>query len=99
MGNWKSHRYRSVFGRITIPGKYHFTPNALDVEGRKAWVVSPEDLILLKLIASRPRDIADVFDVLLAQGQLDEEYLRNWANQLGVTSRLDDVLEKNEEMY
>ncbi len=26
------------------------------VEGLEAWLVSPEDLILLKLIAGRPRD-------------------------------------------
>lgn len=66
----------------------------LEVDGVPAWVVSPEDLILLKLIASRPRDIGDVMDILMAQGQLDEEYLRRWATELGLLDALNRV--KNE---
>lgn len=56
------------------------------------WLVSPEDLILLKLLARRPRDIADVGDVIFTQGQLDEAYLRHWAKQLGVLSELERAL-------
>lgn len=64
----------------------------LEVDGVAAWVATPEDLILLKLVAARPRDIGDVLDILLAQGQLDDKYLSDWANELGVTERLADVL-------
>ena len=64
----------------------------LEVDGVPAWVVSPEDLILLKLIASRPRDIGDVMDILMAQGQLDEEYLRRWATELGLLDALNRVM-------
>ena len=52
------------------------------LDDRPVWLVSPEDLILLKLIAQRPRDLANVGDVLFMQGQLDESYLRRWV-QLG----------------
>lgn len=31
-------------------------------------------------------------DVLFTQGQLDERYLRHWAQELGVTERLERVL-------
>lgn len=55
-------------------------------------VVSPEDLILLKLLAHRPRDIADIGDILFVQGTLDEAYLRHWAVKLGVLTRLETVL-------
>ena len=57
-----------------------------------AWFVSPEDLVLLKLLARRPRDIADIGDILFTQGQLDEAYLRHWADQLGVLVELERVL-------
>jgi len=57
--------------------------------------VSPEDLILLKLIAHRPRDIADIGDIRFTQGQLDEEYLRDWAKQLGVLDALERVLSED----
>ena len=60
------------------------------------WLVSPEDLILLKLIAHRPRDLADIGDVLFMQGQLDEIYLRRWAASLGVAGGLEDVLARRD---
>ena len=40
--------------------------------------VSPEDLIIHKVIAGRPRDIEDVKTVLLKQSGLDLVYLRTW---------------------
>lgn len=63
-----------------------------DYEGRTIAFVSPEDLILLKLVANRPRDLMDVGDVLFVQGQLDETYLRHWADELGVCDQLTKVL-------
>lgn len=56
------------------------------------WLATAEDLILLKLLASRPRDLVDVQDVLFTQGQLDEDYMRQWAAELGVEDRLRDAL-------
>lgn len=59
------------------------------VAGKPAWFMSPEDLILLKLIASHKRDLADMEDILLAQPDLDESYVRQWANRFGVEDRLE----------
>ncbi len=56
------------------------------------WLVAPEDLILLELLSRRPRDIADIGDVLFTQGRLDEQYMRRWAQELGVASDLEQVL-------
>jgi hypothetical protein len=56
------------------------------------WLVSPEDLVLLKLLAGRARDIADIGDVLFTQGELDETYMRHWADQLGVLRKLEEIL-------
>ncbi len=64
----------------------------IQIEATPAWIVSPEDLILLKLLANRPRDIADIGDILFTQGQLDESYMRHWGEQIGVLERLEDVL-------
>lgn len=55
-------------------------------------IVTPEDLILLKLIANRPRDLIDVADLLFIQGDLDEDYLRLWGKRLGVLAILEDQL-------
>jgi predicted nucleotidyltransferase len=65
---------------------------SLDAEGRMLWVVSPEDLVLLKLLAGRPRDLGDVADVLFMQGKLDEAYMQRWAAELGIGTELDRAL-------
>lgn len=61
-------------------------------ERGQAWFVSPEDLVLLKLLAYRPKDQVDVLDILFVQGQLDVAYMRTWANRLKVGDRLEAVL-------
>lgn len=63
----------------------------MELDAATVWLVSAEDLVLLKLIAGRPRDIGDILDVFLAQGELDEDYLRTWAVELGVEQRLRKV--------
>ena len=65
------------------------------LNGIDAWLVSPEDLVLLKLLANRPRDVADVGDVFFMQGQLDVEYMRHWAQQVGVSDRLENALREH----
>lgn len=62
------------------------------IDDMEIWFVSPEDLVLLKLISHRPRDMSDIADVLFTQGQLDEAYLRHWAGELGVVDELERVL-------
>jgi hypothetical protein len=44
-----------------------------------AWFVTAEDLILLKLLADRPKDRIDVTDTLFIQGPLNIAYMRHWA--------------------
>lgn len=58
-----------------------------DIDGLPTWIVSPEDLILLKLVADRVRDRADVQDVLTMNPQIDHNYLEDWADRLGVTQK------------
>jgi hypothetical protein len=63
-----------------------------EVEGRKLSVVSLEDLLLLKLIANRPKDQADVEDMLLVCGALDLPYMRQWGRHLSIEERLESTL-------
>ena len=56
-------------------------------------VSSPEDLILLKFAASRPRDFDDAMTVVAnPNAQLDLDYLWPWAERLGLQSELHYVL-------
>jgi Nucleotidyl transferase AbiEii toxin, Type IV TA system len=63
-----------------------------DVEGRQLWIASPEDLVLLKLISGRPRDLIDVADVFFTQGQMDVQYMRRWAAELDIERQLERAL-------
>jgi len=67
----------------------------LELEGQSMWFVSAEDLILLKLLANRPRDIGDIADILFVQGELDEAYMQKWSRPLGVEAQLAKVLEES----
>jgi hypothetical protein len=59
----------------------------------QAPVCAPEDLILLKLLASRPRDFDDVMGVIgKPTARLDLDYLWSWAERLGLQSELHYVL-------
>jgi hypothetical protein len=60
--------------------------------GRAAWVIAPEDLVLHKLVAGRPRDIGDIDDVLMVTAPLELEYLRRWGGTLGVLDVLEERL-------
>ena len=63
-----------------------------------AWLASPEDIVLLKLLAHRPRDLVEIGDILFSQGELDRDYLRRWADQLGVRASLETVLKQLDEL-
>lgn len=49
-----------------------------------ARVLAPEDVIVLKLIAGRAQDLADIEAILAAKLLLDEGYLEQWAEFWGV---------------
>lgn len=55
----------------------------------KIRVISPEDLILYKLLADRPIDRLDVQMILEEhKGRLDKRYLARWAQKLGISRAL-----------
>lgn len=65
----------------------------IELEGDQVRVISAEDLVLLKLIAFRPKDTFDVETVVDALGEsLDRGYLEQWASRLGLEARLSTVL-------
>jgi hypothetical protein len=80
---------------VTTPLQRSAVARARGVEvpgGLVTRVVSAADLILFKLMADRPKDRADVQNVLTVQGVPDPDYLRDWALKLGVADRLERAL-------
>lgn len=65
----------------------------LQILGVHTWVCGPEDLILMKLKASRPHDFEDAMSIVQNPSlQLDFDYLWSWAERLGLQSELHYVL-------
>lgn len=65
------------------------------VYGRSCHVVTPEDLVVYKVVSGRSQDLADVEDVARTRregGQpIDWTYVERWAAEFGVEARLRDL--------
>ncbi len=67
----------------------------VQIFGVRTWACSPEDLVLAKLDIGRGKDVDDALGVLHRQkGKLDMRYLKLRAERLGISRKLDEVLEK-----
>jgi len=98
----RGHQIRLTRGGLTIDamrprdaheGAAFARRREIPVEGRTLWFVAPDDLILMKLKAGRPRDFEDAVTVLVAQRRsLDEAYLADWAARLGISGELTYLL-------
>lgn len=76
--------HREMFRR-----KRHVHVPSLD---RKAWLPSPEDLIIQKLRWARHRDLDDVLNVLAVQGDaLDMAWIESWCARHGTSAKLGEL--------
>ncbi len=59
------------------------------VYGRLSWLISPEDLVLMKLLAGRGKDRGDTAGIIARQGnRLDWRYVTSWAKRLNLSREL-----------
>ena len=60
-------------------------PMSTGAESTPVWVLSCEDLIIVKLMAGRMIDLADAVSLLqLNRAKLDQQYLSRWTERLGL---------------
>jgi len=52
-----------------------------DVEGMKLRLPTPEDLIILKAVANRPKDLLDIQGIIDNHPDLDRQHIQNWVQQ------------------
>lgn len=66
---------------------------SVDIGGRAFFVAACEDLLLLKLLAGRPIDRVDAAELwALNASSLDLDYLRQWAEVLGIAAELEECI-------
>jgi hypothetical protein len=66
------------------------------VEDRRIPVATPEDLIIMKMVASRSRDIADIEGVIAANPKLDRRRVRSVVRQFSEVLEMPEMLERLE---
>ena len=65
------------------------------VSGRTVAVVTPEDLVLMKIISDRPRDLGDAEAIVRRRGaELDRDYIEARVKELATLLERDDILER-----
>jgi predicted nucleotidyltransferase len=64
----------------------------------KVKFASPEDLIIHKIFAGRPRDLEDVRTILLKIPDITVRYIREWLKELDQVSDEKDFLKTFEEI-
>ncbi len=63
---------------------------------RKIRVATPEDLIIMKMIASRPRDVADVEEIVAANPKLDRRRVRSFVMQFADLLEMPELVDRLE---
>lgn len=80
---------------IRVDFIFSFTPyeaqaihrsNRVDIKGVEVCFASPEDVVLHKIFAGRPRDLEDARSILLRNPDLDISYMRDWLDRFDITS-------------
>jgi len=70
----------------------------IDVGGLQIQVATAEDLIIMKAVAGRGRDFADIENILDANRDLDVERIRRWVRQFSSILEMPEVQEDLERL-
>jgi hypothetical protein len=70
----------------------------LEIGSVKLRLPTPEDLIILKAIAHRPKDLADIRAIAASHSDLDRERIRYWVEQFGDASDLPQLWQSIHEL-
>ena len=65
-------------------------------DGTEIPILTVEDIVILKLVAARGKDLDDVESILLSDAELDWGYVRKWANEWEVGPLLEQVIDRAE---
>ncbi len=58
----------------------------ISILGSEVCFASPEDVIIHKIFAGRPRDLEDVRIIVLKNPEIDGSYIRNWLKEFDASS-------------
>ena len=71
---------------------------AVTISDREVFFASPEDVIIHKIFAGRPRDLEDVRTIVLKNPEIDASYIRKWLKEFDETTNRKEFLKTFEEI-
>jgi len=92
---------------IRVDFIFSFTPYEIEaikrarkitIIGQEVCFASPEDVIVHKIFAGRPRDIEDVRSIILKNLDIDTQYIRRWLKEFDKSSDKKDFLKTFEKV-
>jgi len=81
-----------VFGALPFEEEAVAKAVWVDVVGIRLPLPTPEDLIIMKAVAHRPRDLGDIEAVLDAHPRLDTHRVRRWVREFSIALAMPDLL-------
>jgi hypothetical protein len=72
--------------------------STIHVDGIPIALASPEDIVILKAVAGRPRDLGDIESVLAANPKLDYTRVRRWVREFAAALGKPDILKTLESL-
>lgn len=64
----------------------------MTVSGIRMKLPTPEDLVIMKAVAHRPRDLEDIDGILGGYPKVDTERIRHWVGQFGAVLEMPELL-------
>jgi hypothetical protein len=86
------------FGALAFEREMIERAMTLEIDELKLKVPTPEDLIITKAVAQRPKDIADIEAILNIHQNLDFTYIRRWAEEFAAALETPELLENLEKL-
>ena len=81
-----------VFGALPFEEEAVAKAVWVNVAGVRLPLPTPEDLIIMKAVAHRPRDLGDIEAVLDAHPRLDTQRVRRWVREFSMALGMPDLL-------
>jgi hypothetical protein len=85
-----------VFAGDALEESFLERSQRIDLGGASVPVISPEDLVITKILAGRSKDDEDVRGILRRHAELDLGYLRGWLTELDALLERADLAPKLE---
>ncbi len=64
----------------------------VNIKGVRLPLPTPEDLIIMKAVAHRPRDLADIESIIDAHPEINLRKIRGWVKEFSIAIEIPDIL-------